>query len=51
MTSGSLELMKEQVLAALNNCHVVGVTQENASRIGDWGGARELLFGVMSALN
>ena len=34
MTSGSLELMKEQVLAALSSCHVVGVTQEDASRIG-----------------
>ena len=33
LTSGSLELMKEQALAAFNNCHVVGVTQDDASRI------------------
>ena len=26
--------MKEQVLAALSSCHVVGVTQDDASRIG-----------------
>ena len=39
MTSGSLELMKEQVLAALSSCHVVGVTQEDASRIGRCKGA------------
>ena len=34
MKSGSLELMKEQVLAALSSCHVVGMTQEDVSRIG-----------------
>ena len=36
LTSGSSrELMKEQVLAAFSSCayHVVGVTQEDASRI------------------
>ena len=26
--------MKEQVLAALSSCHMVGVTQEDAYRIG-----------------
>ena len=31
---GSLELMKEHVLAALSRCQVVGVTKEDASRIG-----------------
>ena len=35
MTSGSLrELMNEQVLEEFWSCHVVGVTQQNASRIG-----------------
>ena len=46
---GSLELMKEQVLAALSSCQVVGVTQEDASRIGKCKGA-PILSGVSSEL-
>ena len=46
---GSLELMKEQVLAALSSCHVVGVTQEDASRIGKREGA-PIRSGVSSEL-
>ena len=48
---GSLELMKEQVLAALSSCHVVGVTQEDAdaSRIGKCKGA-PIRSGVSSEL-
>ena len=49
LTSGSLELMKEQVLAALSSCHVVGVTQEDASRIGRCKGA-PIQSGVSSEL-
>ena len=49
MTSGSLELMKEQVLAALSSCHVVGVTQEDASGIGRCKGA-PIWSGVSSEL-
>ena len=46
---GSLELIIEQVLAALSSCHVVGVTQEDGSRIGKCKGAP--ISGVASALN
>ena len=49
LTSGSLELMKEQLLAALSSCHVVGVTQEDASRIGRCKGA-PIRSGVCSEL-
>ena len=49
LTSGSLELMKKQVLAALNSCHVVDVTQEDASRIGKCKGA-PIRSGVSSEL-
>ena len=41
--------MKEQVLAALSSCHVVGVTQEDASRIGKCKGA-PIRSGVSSEL-
>ena len=46
---GSLELMKEQALAALSSCQVVGVTQEDASRIGKCKGAL-IRSGVSSEL-
>ena len=49
MTSGSLELMKAQVLAALSSCQVVGVTQEDTSRIGKCKGA-PIRSGVSSEL-
>ena len=45
----SLELMKKQVLAALSSCHVVGVTQEDVSRIGKCKGA-PIRSGVSSGL-
>ena len=49
LTSGSLELMKEQALAASSSCHVVGVTQEDACRIGRCKGA-PIRSGVSSEL-
>ena len=49
LTSGSLELMKEQVRAALRSCHVVGVTQEDASRDPRFKGA-PIRSGVSSEL-
>ena len=45
----SLELMKKQVLAALSSCHVVGVMQEEVSRIGKCKGA-PVRSGVSSGL-
>ena len=46
---GSLELVKERVLAALSSCYVVGVAQEDASRIGKCKGA-PIRSGVSSEL-